>query len=210
VCRPRRGHRGLRGGIDSNGAMRLYNTLTGEAREFAPADGKIVLVVCDKSEAYALKRAQKAGIRTFILEAKGSESREAYDRQVMEELKALGIELIVLAGFMRLLSDQFVDEYYGRIMNIHPALLPSFKGTHGIKDAFEYGVKVTGVTVHFVNKQLDAGPVILQESVLVDEKDTEETLEEKIHKVEHKLYPEAVRLFSQGRLQAEGRRVKIL
>ncbi|MGB2599471.1 MAG: phosphoribosylglycinamide formyltransferase, partial [Candidatus Omnitrophota bacterium] len=167
------------------------------------AGAKIVLVVSDKTEAFAVKRAEKAGIETFVLEAKGFGSREEYDKKIMEKLRASKIELIVLAGFMRLLSDHFVDEYYGRILNVHPALLPSFKGTHGIKDAFDYGVKVTGVTVHFVNKELDAGPVILQSPVQIDEEDTLGTLEEKIHKIEHELYPEAVRLFAQGRLRIE-------
>jgi phosphoribosylglycinamide formyltransferase-1 len=169
---------------------------------------KIVLVVSDKPEAFALKRAEKAGVETLVLEAKGFGSREDYDKKIMEKLRAAKIELIVLAGFMRLLSDYFVDEYYGRILNVHPALLPSFKGTHGIKDAFDYGVKVTGVTVHFVNKELDAGPVILQSPVQIDEGDTLETLEEKIHRIEHELYPEAVRLFAQGHLRIEGRKVR--
>ncbi|MGB3082994.1 MAG: phosphoribosylglycinamide formyltransferase [Candidatus Omnitrophota bacterium] len=172
------------------------------------AGAKIVLAVSDKTEAFALKRAEKEGIETFVLEAKGFGSREEYDKKIMEKLRASKIELIVLAGFMRLLSDHFVDEYYGRILNVHPALLPSFKGTHGIKDAFDYGVKVTGVTVHFVNKELDAGPVILQSPVQIDEEDTLGTLEEKIHKIEHELYPEAVRLFAQGRLRIEGRKAR--
>ncbi len=172
------------------------------------AEAKIALVVSDNPEAYALKRAQEAGIKTFVLEAKAFKSREEYDKKVMEQLCAAKIELIVLAGFMRLLSDHFVDEYYGRIINIHPALLPSFKGTRGIKDAFDCGVKVTGVTVHFVNKELDAGPIILQSPVEIMKDDTLETLEEKIHKIEHRLYPEAVRLFVQGCLRIEGQKVK--
>ena len=174
------------------------------------ADGKIVLVVSDKPDAYALERALKAGIKTFVLESSGFSSREEYDKEIMKELEKEQIELIVLAGFMRILSENFVDSYEGRIMNIHPALLPSFKGTHSIKDAFEYGVKITGVTVHFVDKGLDSGPVILQTCVAVDEEDTMETLEEKIHKEEHKLYPEAVRLFAQNRLKINGRSVSIL
>jgi phosphoribosylglycinamide formyltransferase-1 len=172
------------------------------------AEAKIALVVSDNPEAYALKRAQEAGIKTFVLEAKAFKSRGEYDKKVMEQLRAAKIGLIVLAGFMRLLSDHFVDEYYGRIINIHPALLPSFKGTRGIKDAFDHGVKVTGATVHFVNKELDAGPIILQSPAQITEDDTLETLEEKIHKIEHRLYPEAVRLFVQGRLRIEGQKVK--
>jgi len=114
-----------------------------------------------------------------------------------------------MAGFMRILSECFVDEYNGRMLNIHPALLPSFKGVHGIKDAFEYGGKITGVTVHFVDKELDGGPVILQSCVRIEEDDTLDTLEEKIHREEHRLYPEAVRLFVQGKIVVEGRKVRL-
>lgn len=192
--------------VSGNGSN--LQALIDAAKKGELANGRIVLVVSDKPGAYALERAKKAGIKTFVLEAKGFGSREEYDRRVMEELKASKIELIALAGFMRLLSDKFIDEYYGRILNVHPALLPSFKGTHGIKDAFDYGVKITGVTVHFVDKELDAGPVILQSCVEISEDDDLETLEEKIHKVEHKLYPEAVRSFAQGKLKIEGRKVR--
>ena len=170
----------------------------------------IALVVSDKTGAYALKRAEKAGIRTFVLEAGEAPSREEYDKAVLKELRDAGIEFIALAGFMRILSRTFVREYAGRILNIHPALLPSFKGVHGIKDAFEYGVKKTGVTVHFVEDELDAGPVILQTCVRVEQSDTLESLEEKIHAEEHRLYPEAVRLFADGKLKIEKRKVRII
>lgn len=171
--------------------------------------GKLAIVVSDKPEAFALKRADKAGIKTFILEAKEFSSREDYDKRLLAKLKDEGVELVVLAGFMRILSPVFIREYRGRIINIHPALLPSFKGTHGIKDAFEYGVKTTGVTVHFVEEDLDAGPVILQSSVQIESTDTIESLEEKIHREEHKLYPEAVRLFVEGKVKLNGRKVEI-
>ena len=174
------------------------------------SSAEITLVVSDKPEAYALKRAEEAGIKTFVLEAKGFESREEYDKRIIEELKAEGIELVALAGFMRILSPVFTKEYEGRILNIHPALLPSFKGVHGIKDAFDCGVKETGVTVHFVEDDLDSGPVILQRSVRIEEDDTLESLEEKIHAEEHKLYPEVVRLFADGKLKIEGKKVKII
>ena len=173
------------------------------------ATGKIRLVVSDKSDAFALERAKNAGIDTFVLEQGSFQSREEYDNEVSKHLDECGIELIALAGFMRLLSGTFVSRYKWRILNIHPALLPSFKGTHGIKDAVDYGVKVTGVTVHFVDEGLDSGPVILQVPVHIDADDTGDTLEEKIHKEEHKLYPEAVKLFVQGKLKIEGRKVGI-
>ncbi|MBL7157753.1 MAG: phosphoribosylglycinamide formyltransferase [Candidatus Omnitrophica bacterium] len=170
---------------------------------------KIALVVSDNKDAYALERAKKAGIDTFILSSKGFKKREDYDKEIIKELEKKNIQLIVLAGFMRLMSGYFVKKYKHKIMNIHPALLPSFKGTHSIKDAFEYGVKKTGVTVHFVDEELDHGSIILQESVDVDENDTLDTLEEKIHKVEHKLYPEAIKLFTENKLKIEDRKVKI-
>ncbi|OGW75094.1 MAG: phosphoribosylglycinamide formyltransferase [Omnitrophica bacterium RBG_13_46_9] len=170
---------------------------------------KIAVVVSDNREAYALERARKAAVDTFVLDPKGFASREDYDKEVIKELERRDVGLIVLAGFMRLVSDSFVRKYKNKIMNIHPSILPSFKGTHGIKDAFEYGVKRTGVTVHFVDEKLDHGPIILQESVSVDENDTLEKLEEKIHKLEHKLYPEAIRLFTEGKIRIDGRKVRI-
>ncbi|MCK4851710.1 MAG: phosphoribosylglycinamide formyltransferase [Candidatus Omnitrophica bacterium] len=171
--------------------------------------GKIVLVASDNHEAFALERARGKNLETFVLEGSGYRSREDYDRAMARRLHEARIELVVLAGFMRVLSGFFIDEYKDRILNIHPALLPSFKGAHGIKDAYESGVKITGVTVHFVTKELDSGPVILQTGVGIEENDTLDTLEEKIHKEEHRLYPEAVKLFTEGRLRVEGRRVRI-
>jgi len=175
----------------------------------ALSGGRIVLVVSDNARAFALKRAEKSGIKTFILEKEQFNSREEYDEVLMETLKADKIELVVLAGFMRILSGGFIDAYENRVLNIHPALLPSFKGKDGIKDAFKSGVKVTGVTVHFVEHELDSGPVILQRSVPISAEDTLGSLEEKIHAAEHKLYPEAIRLFVEGRLKIEERTVKI-
>ena len=172
--------------------------------------GKITLVVCDKPGAFALERAKKAGIETYLQESSRYKTREEYDRDIIKKLKEKDIGLVVLAGFMRILSGIFVDEYENRVLNIHPALLPSFKGAHGIKDAFDHGVKVTGVTVHFVDSELDAGPVILQRCVAVEPGDTLDSLEEKIHSVEHELYPEAVRLFARGKLEVSGRKVKII
>ena len=169
---------------------------------------EIALVISDNKNAYALERAKKARIETFVLSHKEFSSRESYDREIIKELEKKKVDLVVLAGFMRLLSPYFVKKYKNRILNIHPSLLPLFKGTHGIKDAFESGTKKTGVTVHFVDEKLDHGPIILQETVNVDADDTLDTLEEKIHKIEHKLYPEAIRLFVEGKLKVEGCKVK--
>ena len=165
------------------------------------SDGEIKLVVCDQPDAFALIRAQKADIPVFLQEGKGYASREAYDQSIIQRLKKDKIELIVLAGFMRILSGHLVNEYKNKILNIHPALLPAFKGANGIKDAYEADVDVTGVTVHFVTEELDSGPVILQEKVPIEKDDTLEELEEKVHKVEHEMYPEAVRMFIDGEIK---------
>ncbi|MFH1996566.1 MAG: phosphoribosylglycinamide formyltransferase [Candidatus Omnitrophota bacterium] len=169
----------------------------------------IALVLSDNAHAYALERAKKAGIETIILESKGFASREDYDRKIVKELRARNVELVVLAGFMRLMSPYFTGEFKNRTLNIHPSLLPSFKGTRGVRDALEYGSKVTGPTVHFVDEMLDHGPIILQSAVVIRDNDTEETLLERIHKEEHTIYPEAVKLFVEGRLKVDGRKVTI-
>ncbi len=168
---------------------------------------KIALVLSDEKKAFALKRAKRAGIETIALDKKGYNDREDFDREIVKLLKKRNIELVVLAGFMRLLSPYFIKKYRNKIINVHPALLPSFKGAHGIKDALDHGVKVTGVTVHFVDEHLDNGPIILQKTVEIKEDDTEETLLERVHKEEHRIYPEAIKLFVEGKIRIEGRKV---
>jgi phosphoribosylglycinamide formyltransferase-1 len=168
------------------------------------------LLVCDNPKAGVIGRAKRMGVKVALVLREDFKSRKDFEAKIIQHLEENKIDLIVLAGFMRLLSSDFVKSYFGRILNIHPALLPSFKGTQGIKDAFDYGVKITGVTVHFVDEKMDHGPIILQEAVKVKEEDTLETLEKKIHKIEHKIYPEAIRLFLEGKLKIEGRKVKIL
>jgi phosphoribosylglycinamide formyltransferase 1 len=170
----------------------------------------IKLVVSDMPGCFALERAKKAGIETFVVQREDFSSKKEYEKAILNKLKSLEIDLIALAGYMRLLSPDFIKEYRNRILNIHPALLPSFKGTHGIKDAFEYGVKITGPTVHFVTEDMDDGPIILQSAVSVTEDDTEETIAEAIHREEHKIYPRAIQLFAEGRLKIVGRKVKIV
>ena len=171
--------------------------------------GEIALVVSDNKDAYALERARRAGIPTFCFDPKDYESREEYEKVIIEELEKRGVEFIVLAGFMRVLTPFFVRRYKNRILNIHPALLPSFPGTHGVRDALNYGVKVTGVTVHFVDEGVDTGPIILQEAEKVRDDDTEESLHQRLHEIEHRLYPLAIKLFIEGKLEIEGRKVKI-
>lgn len=171
---------------------------------------KLKLLVCDSPRAFVLKRAKKFKVQTFLLNLRDYLSKKDFEDEVINALKAERIDLIVLAGFMRILSPNFIRQYKNRIINIHPALLPSFKGAHAIKDAFDYGVKLTGVTVHFVDEKMDHGPIILQKAVEVKEKDTLRSLEERIHQLEHKIYPEAIRLFLSGRLKIRGRKVRLL
>ncbi|MDD5429066.1 MAG: phosphoribosylglycinamide formyltransferase [Candidatus Omnitrophica bacterium] len=191
----------------SGNGSNLQAIIDKTADGYIPA--KIAVVVSDNKTAFALKRAEKAGIETLVLNPKDFASREAFDKEIIKDLRKRKIELVVLAGYMRLLSDHFIKEYGNRIMNIHPSLLPSFKGTHGVRDALEYGVKVTGPTVHFVDEKLDHGPIILQKAIDVKDDDTEEGLLERVHKEEHKIYPEAIKLFAEGRLKINGRRVVI-
>ena len=167
------------------------------------------LLVCDNPKAGAIGRAKRAGIKVALVQRKDFATKKDFEAKIVEHLEADKIDLIVLAGFMRLLSPEFVSRYKGRIVNIHPALLPCFKGTRSIKDAFDYGAKITGVTVHFVDEEMDHGPIILQKEVKIEERDTLESLEVKVHKVEHQIYPEAVRLFIEGKLNLEGRKVRI-
>ncbi len=173
-------------------------------------NANLTLLVCDNPKAPVIGKAKRAGVEVFLVKRKDFISKQEFENAIIKRLEEKNIDLIVLAGFMRMLSLEFVQRFKFKILNIHPALLPSFKGTQGIEDAYNYGVKLTGVTVHFVDEQMDHGPIILQAPVKISEDDTLESLETKIHKIEHKLYPEAVRLFIEGRLKLEGRRVRIL
>lgn len=170
---------------------------------------KIALMVCDNPEAFALERAKKLGIKGLLIERKNFKTKDEYETEIIKNLEKENIELICLAGYMRLVGLGLLQRYRGKILNIHPALLPSFKGTHGIKDALDYGVKATGVTVHFVDEKTDHGPMILQKALQIKEADTEESLACRIHEIEHKLYPQAIKLFTEGKLKIEGRRVRI-
>jgi phosphoribosylglycinamide formyltransferase-1 len=173
-------------------------------------NGEVVLVFSNNKDAYALKRAKKSRIKAVFMDPSECGSREQYDLKIMELLEKEKIDLVVLAGYMFVLGREFIRKFKNRILNIHPALLPSFKGTHGIKDAYNYGVKITGITVHFVDEGLDSGPIILQAPCYIDDGDSVEQLEEKIHKVEHKIYPRAVKYFCEDRLVIKGRKVRIL
>ncbi len=169
-------------------------------------DGRVVVVISDQSDAFALQRARDEGIEALSLDPSSFSGRDAYDREIVDQLQRRQVELVILAGFMRLLSSHFVKEFKDRIMNIHPSLLPAFPGLDGVKQALAYSVKVTGCTVHFVDEGLDTGAIILQEAVNVYDRDTEDSLLQRIHAVEHRLYPRAVQLFIKGKLKLDGRR----
>lgn len=170
---------------------------------------KIGVVISNRPEAYGLVRAKEAGIPNYSLTPAEFSSRDAYDAAVLEKLTEYGVELVVLAGYMRLVGAPLLDAYPGAIINLHPSLLPSFPGAHAVREALEYGVKATGITIHFADATFDTGPVIIQELVPVHQEDDEESLRERIHKVEHRHLPYAVKLWAEGRLEVDGRRVKI-
>jgi phosphoribosylglycinamide formyltransferase-1 len=169
-------------------------------------NAEISIVISNREDAAGLRRAAERGIPARVIPSKGIE-REAYDRLVVAALKAAGVDLVCLAGFMRLLSPHFIAEFRGRILNIHPSLLPAFPGLEAQRQALEYGVKFSGCTVHFVDENLDAGPIIIQAIVPVEPADTEESLAARILKEEHRIYTEAVRLVLSGKYRIAGRRV---
>ncbi len=170
---------------------------------------EIAILVTDNPSAFAIERAKRYGIECLVLDPKEFESRDEYYTRISQELTKRNTGLVVLAGFMRIVGKPLIDAFPHKIMNIHPALLPAFPGLHGQKQALEYGVKISGCTVHFVDEGMDTGPVIIQAAVPVYQDDTEETLSERILYLEHQIYPEAIRLFSEGRLEVEGRTVRI-
>ncbi|WP_306437551.1 phosphoribosylglycinamide formyltransferase [Saccharibacillus sp. O23] len=168
---------------------------------------QIALLVCDKPQAKAVERARAAGVPVFVFTPKEYESREAYERVILEELERAKIDLIVLAGYMRLITSMLVEPYSGRMINIHPSLLPSFPGKDAAGQAVEHGVRVSGATVHFVDGGMDTGPIIAQRAVEVMPEDTATELQARIQETERLLYPEVVSWFAAGRVKLEGRRV---
>lgn len=180
-----------------------------DAIEAGKLDARIEVVLSNKGDAHGLVRARKHGIAVEVLDHKAFSSREAYDQAVVDRLRTRGVELVVLAGFMRLLSPVFIKAYSNRIMNIHPALLPSFPGLHVQQKAVEHGVRFAGCTVHFVNEECDEGPIIIQAVVPVYSDDTEASLMARILKQEHRIYPRAIQLYAEGRLTVAGRKVLV-
>ncbi|SEU27306.1 phosphoribosylglycinamide formyltransferase [Paenibacillus sp. NFR01] len=167
--------------------------------------GRIELLVSDKPEAPVAKRAEEAGVPTLLLRPKEFASRERYEAAIVAELQKRGIGLIVLAGYMRLITPVLLEPFAGRIVNVHPSLLPAFAGKDAIGQALNYGVKVTGVTVHFVDGGMDTGPVIAQRPLAVEPGDTADSLAARIHEIEHELYPEVVAELAAGNIELHGR-----
>jgi len=172
-------------------------------------EARLAVVISNRADAYGLERARAAGIDTLVRDHKAWPSREAYESVLVEDLRARNVDLVCLAGFMRLLGATFVNAFPSRILNIHPALLPSFPGLHAQRQAVEHGVKMSGATVHFVTTDLDAGPIVLQASVPVLDADTEDTLSARILEAEHRIYPEAIQKILNGGWRVDGRRLTI-
>lgn len=171
---------------------------------------RVAIVISDREQAAALGEARAAGIEAVWVNPKDFADREAFDLALVRELRGRDVGLVCHAGFMRILSPAYVRAFAGRALNVHPSLLPAFPGLHAQRQALEHGVRITGATVHFIDEGVDTGPIVLQAAVPVERGDTEETLAARVLAEEHRLYPEAIRLFAEGRLRIDGRRVIVL
>ncbi|HCL80921.1 MAG TPA: phosphoribosylglycinamide formyltransferase, partial [Nitrospiraceae bacterium] len=184
-------------GILASGRGSNFQSIIDEI-EAGKINATIKVLVVDNPDAYAVERAKKHSIEYLYINPKEFKSKDDFFTKIADELKARGVELVVLAGFMRIVRKPLIDAFPNKIMNIHPALLPSFPGLHGHKQAVDYGVRISGCTVHFVDEGMDTGPVIIQAAVPVSPDDTEDTLSARILKLEHKIFPEAIRLYAEG------------
>jgi phosphoribosylglycinamide formyltransferase-1 len=198
----------LRIGVLASGRGSNFDAIA-RAVEAGAIPARVAVLVTDRADARALDIARARGLEAVCVDPREHEGREAHEKHVIASLDARRVGLVCLAGYMRILSPSFVAHYRGRLLNIHPSLLPSFPGLHAQRQALRYGVKVTGATVHFVDEGVDTGPIVLQAAVPVRGDDTEEALAARILAEEHRIYPEAIRLFAEGRLLVEGRRVQI-
>lgn len=169
----------------------------------------VALVVSDRAEAHALERARRRGVEAVFVDPAAHPDRAAFDRALLELLSERRIELVALAGFMRLIGRELVRTFEGRMLNVHPALLPAFPGATSVADALAWGAKVTGVTVHLVDEEVDHGPIVFQEALPILPDDDWDSLEARVHEVEHRLLPAAVRALAEGRVTVEGRRVRV-
>src|SRR3972149_35654 len=199
----------IRVGVLASGRGTDFQSLV-DARDRGDLDVDLAVLVCNVPGAPVLERAKKAGVPAVVVDHRAyGKDRVAFETELVKVLKESRVDLVVFAGFMRLVTEQFIGAFPGRIMNIHPSLLPAFPGAHGQRDALAHGARVSGCTIHFVDASLDDGPIILQKAVPVRDDDTEETLAARILEQEHVFLPLAVRLFAEGRLRIEGRRVRI-
>lgn len=180
-----------------------------DKKEEGKLDVDICLVISNNTEAYGLKRAEAAGIKTWAKAHQSFPTRETFDQAMLAAIFESGAELIVLAGYMRLLSTNFVKTFEGRIINIHPSLLPSFPGAHAVSDALNYGVKLIGCTVHFVEEVVDSGPVIIQAALSVEAEEEHDDIMQRLHRMEHRIYPQALQWIAKGRISMKGRQVKL-
>lgn len=194
--------------IFASGNGSNFSAIVKEIRRSEPKV-KLIILVCDKPEAFVVKRAQKAKIKTVLVKREDFPDRADFETAIIQRLKTYKIDLIALAGFMRILSPDFVRRYRNRILNIHPSLLPAFIGAQAIKDAFCARAGSTGVTVHLVDELIDHGPVILQRKIKIRNKDTLASLEKRIHLLEHTLYPQAIKLFINGKIKMKNKRVLV-
>ena len=198
----------LKIGVLLSGSGTNLQAIIDAAAQGLPVD--IVKVISSRPDAYGIERARTAGIDVVALNRDVYADVEAADARIVDELRAAGADYVVMAGYMRKVTPVMLDAFPDRVLNLHPALLPSFKGAHAIQEAFDTGVKVTGITVHFANEDYDKGPIVAQRAVEVREDDTLDTLEERIHAAEHVLYPEVLRLLAEGRVSVgEDRKVHI-
>ncbi len=197
----------LRVGVLASGSGTDLQSII-DASEKGMIDAQVVVVISDNAEAYALQRAKKHTISAYFVNPKGI-TKEEHERQIDAYLTKHNVGLVVGAGYMRVLSPSFVKKWYGKLINIHPALLPSFKGANGQGDALDYGVKISGCTTHFMDEQTDHGPIILQAAVKVMPDDNRETLAQRILAVEHQILPRTIDLFAQGKLTIQARKVHI-
>ncbi|MEC1374935.1 phosphoribosylglycinamide formyltransferase [Heyndrickxia oleronia] len=182
--------------IFASGSGSNYQAIM-DAIKSGSLEASVELLVCDREDAFVLERAKREHTPIFQFDPKRYDSKFDYEKEITNVLYKHQVEFIVLAGYMRLIGDTLLQKFTNRIINIHPSLLPSFPGKHAVRQALQAGVKVTGVTVHFVDEGMDTGPIIAQEALKIDILDTEQTLAEKVHKIEHRLYPETIQLLLQ-------------
>jgi phosphoribosylglycinamide formyltransferase-1 len=180
-----------------------------DACKVGEVGGQVVVVISNRADAFGLEHARRAGVHAVIIDPKTYPDPDAYNHAVREALDHHEVDYVAMAGYMKLLGTEVLDAYPMRVLNLHPALLPSFPGAHAIQDAFDFGVKITGITVHFANEVFDDGPIVAQAAVRVLEDDSVETLEARIHEAEHRLYPAVLAAVADGRVTVEGRRVHV-